>query len=107
MTTEIRTFLDWLFDTLDHDQRLDLAQHGADTGWHGLTYTKDCALLFDQFEAEIWETLVNDSEDFGYQNVAEFIASFRRSDMLSSFDTFKNLLVWYMAERICRDNEDG
>jgi len=32
--------------------------------------------------------------------VPAFIATFRRNDMSDSLDTFKNLMVWYAAERI-------
>ncbi|WP_256468214.1 hypothetical protein [Bradyrhizobium sp. 40] len=39
----------------------------------------------------------------GYANVAEMIAGFSRSDMLSDFDRFKNLMVWYAYEKLVRE----
>lgn len=107
MTITSTTFQDWLFDTLDEGQREDLAMHGADAGWPGLTYTSDCVALYNQFETEIWEALIEDAENSGYSSVPAFIATFQRQDMADNPDTFKNLLVWYMAERVCRNDQDS
>lgn len=96
------TFKAWLLATLDTDQIRDLASHGADVGWPGLTYTKDCAELFDTYGGEIWDMAVQTAEDQGAKNVAELIATFRRSDMLDDLSTFKNLMVWFAAEEYAR-----
>ena len=48
---------------------------------------------------EIWDLAVEDAEELGYKNVAAMIAEFGRSDMLSSIDSFKNLMVWYACEK--------
>ena len=40
-----QTFRSWLTETLDTDQIEDLAGHGADAGWPGLTYTSECCCL--------------------------------------------------------------
>lgn len=93
------TFLDHLTTTLEHDSIIGLAEHGADAGWPGLTYTMDCVLLYDEYEDEIWDALRMDAEDLGYDNPMVMVATFNRSDMLDDSDRFKNLLVWYMAER--------
>jgi hypothetical protein len=45
---------------------------------------------------------VEDAEDLGYKNVAAMLAEFGRSDMLSSVDTFKNLMVWYACEKFAQ-----
>ena len=89
-----------LTEMLDAEQIEDLASHGADTGWPGLTYTSDCVELFDRFEGEIRDALNEDAEAFGYDSPEAFVATFRRSDMLWSEDGRKNLLVWFMAERM-------
>jgi hypothetical protein len=101
------TFQEWLTDTLDEDQIKDLAEHGADAGWPGLTYTSDCVKLHDEFEEEIWNRLANDAAEFGHESVAEFVGTFNRKDMASDPDQFKNLLVWYMAETIAHEIVDS
>jgi len=105
MTTPA-TFRAWLVATLDVEQIGELAQYGADTGWPGLTYTSDCVELFDRYAEEIREALNEDAEAFGYDCPEAFLATFRRSDMLWSEDGRKNLLVWFMAERVARAISD-
>lgn len=100
------TFREWLTETLDAEQIAELADHGADAGWPGLTYTSECVELYDRFAGEIREALNQDAEDFGYPNPDAFVASFRRSDMLWDDEQRKNLLAWYMAEKVAREISD-
>ena len=97
------TFRAWLTETLDPEQIEDLAGHGADAGWPGLTYTSDCVELFERFEGEIREALNEDAEAFGYDSPEAFVATFGRSDMLWSEDGRKTLLAWFMAERTAHE----
>ena len=97
------TFKAWLTDTLDPEQIEDLASHGADAGWAGLTYTADCVELFERFEDEIREALNENAEAFGYDSPEAFMATFARRDMLWSEDSRKALLVWFMAERTAHE----
>lgn len=95
------TFREWMIANLA-DSLGDIASHGADSGWGGLTYTRDCVELFDQYGSEIWELAVQQAEDMGCKNVADMIAGFTRADMLGDLDTFKNLMVWFAAEEYAR-----
>ncbi len=106
-TTQPQTFKDWLTKTLEPDQLSELVEHGADAGWPGLTYTSDCVELHDRFEREIWDALYEDAQDFGYDSSMAFVATFGRSDMTNDPDQLKNLLVWYMAERVAREMEEN
>ncbi len=101
------TFREWLTGTLDAEQIEDLARHGADTGWPGITYTSECVELFDRYSDEIREALNEDAEAFGYESPEAFVATFNRRDMLWSEDGRKNLLVWYMSERVAHDVVEG
>ena len=104
------TFSEWLTERLDAHQIRELTGHGADAGWPGLTYTRELVALHDQHEAEIWECLAEDADDFGYDSVPAFVASFNRADMTDTPDGFKELVVWYMAEREAQrlaDTEDA
>ena len=101
MRIRSKTFRDWMKANFTKGELRDLAQHGADTGWHGLTYYADTKALYRRFADEIWEALVEDAEEYGYRNVFEFIAEFRRADVANRTQV-ENLLVWYMAERTAR-----
>ena len=99
-----KTFEAWVLANLK-DELSDIAGHGADAGWPGITYTTDCVRLFDRYGDEIWEMAAQDADDMGHKNVAEMIAGFNRSDMLGSLDQFKNLMVWYAVEAIARRHD--
>jgi len=100
------TFQDWLKETLDPDQIRDLAEHGAAAGFPGLTYYKETNALYDRFEDEIWQALEDDAEAFGFKTPLELIASFNGAKDVHGDSQFRNLLVWYLAERIAHLAED-
>jgi hypothetical protein len=85
---------------------IEAGQHGADAGWNGFIYTKECIEFYEQNESDIWELLREESESMGYKNPQEMISGFRRQDMLDDPDQFKNLLAWFALEEIGRWLED-
>jgi hypothetical protein len=96
-----KTFRAWFKANLADSAR-DIAGHGADGGFPGITYTRDCVKLFDRYGDEIWAMAVEQAEDMG-ENVGTMIAGFRRKDMLDSLDSFKNLMVWFACEELARE----
>jgi len=102
MRVRAKTFKNWMKANFSKEQLRDIAQHGADAGWGGLTYYSDTAALYSRFADEIWEALVEDAEEYGYRNVFEFIATFRLADVANRTQV-ENLLVWYMAERTAQE----
>jgi len=92
-------FSEWFEENLS-DYASDIASHGADAGYPYITYTSDTVELYDQFEDEIYENLRDDAEEFGCSSVDEFVSGFARKDMLNDPDQRKNLLVWYMCEKL-------
>lgn len=102
MIIRSKTFRAW-FNANLRDSARGIANHGADAGYPCITYTSDTVKIFDHFADEIWEMAVQDAEEFGNKNVCEMIAGFSRSDMLGSFDQFRNLMVWYACEKVARE----
>ena len=102
-TTFPTTFRAWLAQELESDTIKDLAEHGAAGGFPGLTYYSDTCALYDAYEEEIWKALYEDADDFGSESPLALIASFNGAKDVTSDTTFKNLLTWYMAERIARE----
>jgi hypothetical protein len=77
----------------------DAGTHGADSGFGGFTYTTDGADFTRANKELVWEILHEDADDFGYENVAAFVATFGRADMTDDPDSFDCLLAWYALER--------
>src|SRR5690606_26990180 len=80
MRVRAKTFKNWMKANFTKGELRELAQHGAEAGWHGLTYYSETTKLYRRFADEIWEALIEDAREHGYQNVFEFIATFRRAD---------------------------
>lgn len=90
----------------EYDETLaDLARGGADAGFPGLTYYSDTVALYDEFSEEIWEALYEDANDMGVAHPIDLIATFGGAKNVGSDAQFKNLMVWYMAERIAHRAE--
>jgi len=100
-----KTFRAW-FDANLKESAHDLAEYGAAGGFPGITYYIDTTKLYDKFQDELWEILVDDAEQFGAKNVFEFVAGFGGAKDVGSNDQFKNLVVWYAAEKLARELED-
>lgn len=98
-TNENKTFECWLKANLDSCQIKDLASHGADAGWPGLTYYSETGELYEKYKEEIWKALSDDADEFGHKSAFEMIANFREASSVTCVETFENLMVWYMAER--------
>ncbi len=80
----------------------DAGAYGADSGFAGFTYTSDGA-DFTARNAELLDRLLGlDSDDFGYDNVASYVASFNRADMADTLAGYKCLLAWYALEAVGR-----
>ncbi len=80
----------------------DVANHGADAGFGGFTYTRECVEFYECHSEVIWEMLRSDADDLGYSNAMELVVTFARSDMADDEDGLKNLLAWYALEKVCR-----
>jgi len=102
------TFKDWLLENLKEELK-DIATYGCQGGFTGLTFYSETSSLYDTYEKEIWEMLSEDAESFGDGNVLSFISSLNGSKNVEDEVTFKNLLVWYVAERIADQiiNDEG
>jgi hypothetical protein len=86
----------------------DVARGGADAGWSGFTYTTDCVAFFREHEDAIMDLVAQDADDYGYKDVATFMATFNRADMLDSGpDGMANLLAWYALEHVAREVEEN
>lgn len=103
MKVRAKTFEDWMKANFTKQDLRDIVRHGVNSGFSCLTYYNDTVKLYDKFSDEIWDALYDDAQYTRYNNILQFIVEcFRDSDVASDAQ-FKNMLVWYMAERTARD----
>lgn len=103
MIVRSKTFRNWMKANFTRQDLKDMVTHGVSSGFSGLIYYTETAKLYDKFSDEIWDALYDDAQNMGYNNVLQFIVEcFRDSDVASDAQ-FKNMLVWYMAERTARE----
>ena len=86
------------------DTMRDLAAHGADAGFPGITYYRDTVALYEKHAEEIWDALAEDAESMGLPHPLALIATFGGAGNVGSADQLANLLCWYMAERVAADH---
>lgn len=94
------TFREWMLNQFDHNELSDICTHGANAGWSGLIYYSDTSDLYEKYSEDIWGMLYEDYQSQGSASCLELIISFQGAKDVNSDDQFKNLLVWYAAERI-------
>ena len=102
MKIRAKTFKAWMQANFDASQLEDIASHGANAGWAGLTYYTDTCKLYNHFKDEVWEMLLEDAEGMG-ENVFQMMAGFGGAKDVGSCQQFENLMTWYAAERVARE----
>ncbi len=90
------------------NQSNDITNHGCVNGFDGLTYYSETVEKYNRYEAEIWESIIQDAEEQG-MTCLQLIASFNGSKDVVTNDAFKNLLVWHYIEKLAFDivNQGG
>ena len=103
MPHEFKTFKEWMLNQFTHNELADLCRCGAQGGFSGLIYYHETTALYERYHRDIWHMLNQDAEDYGFRSPHELIATFRGMEDVYSDEQYKNLLVWYAAERIARE----
>ena len=101
------SFKGWMLEQFEPCELRDIAQHGADAGWSGLTYYSDTIELYERFEEDLWGMLIEDADAHGLKHPLALVASFAGAAGVESDMAFRNLIVWYAAERVALEVTDG
>lgn len=104
-----KSFRDWMKRQYgaDFETRCqDLVEHGASAGFSGMIYYSETTALYEEFEDEIWDALSDDAAEMGIESPMKLIVQFHGADLVNSDAQFRNLLVWYLAERVAREVTD-
>lgn len=102
MIIRSKTFKQWLKANFNQWELRDMATYGCVNGFHHLIYYQDTLALYNKFEDEIWERLADEAEESGY-TILQYLDSFRDSQSMVDAVTFKNQLVWWMAESLAHE----
>jgi len=95
---------EWIINNLDKGQVADVVLHGCAGGVVSeLIYYADTCAFYEKYKNEIWQRLWDTYEEFGYESVLHFIASFNGANDVGSDDQFSNLLAWWACEEVCRE----
>lgn len=95
---------EWILNTQDKETIADVVLHGCQGGTISeLIYYTDTVAFYEKYKNEIWDRLWNTYEEFGFESVLHFIASFHGANDVGSDDQFSNLLAWYACEEVCRE----
>ena len=109
MRIRSKTFKEWLLRNFDKKDLSDIAIRGARMGCPGMIYYRDTSYLYQKFKKEIWNILVDDMKVSDYDNIFDFISQkfSKRSKELETKNQFEALLVWYAAERVASEVNNG
>ena len=81
------------------DQLCEVAEHGADCGWPGFTYTHDAAAFYEANSDDVWQLLCDYADEQGTVPL-RLVAGFTASPLATDAATFGNLLAWFALEEI-------
>ena len=101
----------------------DIANYGADAGFVGFTYYNDTCKFFDDNKDLIFEQLLEDRVNIGYNSLTEMLSSFKCFKDVDTYDieaflincddesneeqtTLKNGLAWYALECVAWQLEE-
>ena len=96
-------------DALTLEDFLQIAEHGADTGWAGFCYYNETVLFYNDNETLLWDFLESESEEFGEASIISFLHTHCNTKEICSLTHFKNWMAWYALESVAywlRDLED-
>lgn len=110
---------------LDREQLEDVARHGADAGWSGFTYTRDCVNFYKAHKADILKLAEDLAGELG-EDMLTMIGNFNclllgshpnrkpgytpteigealYSGRGESADTIRNAMAWFALEEVARE----
>lgn len=82
----------------------EVAMHGCESGFPGLTYYRETVALYDVHGDEIFEICQNFAEDSGWNSALDLFAGYSPSkNFIDTNDKYKNAMVWQAVEILARD----
>jgi len=93
---------EWILETQETEDIKNISEQGCVNGaCNDLIYYDDTTKFYDDHKNEIWEMLEEETKQFGYKDVFEYIGALTGAKDINSDTSFKNLLAWWSVENIC------
>lgn len=84
----------------------DILNHGLSSGIIGnLIYYKDTTAFYNKYKGDIWDIVIAQSEEMGYENPFEYLKNCNSS--IGSCNTFENFMTWLGYEETVRKIADA
>lgn len=101
-----KSFRDWMKANYNKSELIAMVDRGLQIGFHDICTTYETNKLYDRFSLEIWEFM---RQEAGSKDLLEYIAKALNGYGVDDEESFKNAMVWYVAEGIAwlLLNEDG
>ena len=79
---------------------IQIAEHGADTGWSGFCYYNETVLFYNDNETLLWDLLESEADEFGEKSIITFLDIHCNTKDIADLTQFKNWMAWYALESV-------
>lgn len=94
------TFKAHMIRTYSHNELADMANHGANTGHHGLIWTRDLVSLYNEHSAALHDILAEYKDETG--ELPQYVL-----DHMDDVDQFQSAVVYFAAEWVAYEMTQG
>jgi len=95
-------FKQYMIETYSHNELADMANHGANTGHHGLIWTPDMVKLYERFKDDLHAIIAEYNDMTGESGFPAFV-----SQSSDDADQFASAMVYFGAEWIANEVTQG
>ena len=96
------TLRDYLIENYEHNELVDICNHGCVNGFTGLIYYSETVALFEKFKNDCFEILNNYRDETGENGFPDYI-----SQNSSTYETFCNSVIWFCVEYLAYEITQG
>ena len=97
-----KTFKQHMAETYSHNELADMANHGANTGHHGLIWNNDLVALFDRYRDDLFTIMADYADMCGEKGLPRFVA-----ERCDDFESFAGSVVYFCAEWVAQEITQG
>lgn len=98
----MNNFKQYMIDTYSHNELADMANHGANTGHHGLIWTADMVKLYQRFADNLHAIVAEYNDATGETGFPAFV-----SESAEDADQFASAMVYFGAEWVAYEITQG
>ena len=98
----MKTIKEWILETQDPEDIVNISDNGCINGaCCDLIYYSDTVKFYNDYKEEIWQLLEQEAQEFGYNNIFDFMGTWSEyAKNVDSDTTFKNLLACWSVEQV-------